>query len=196
MASLTAKGSALGEYRSVTQLDRAMVALMALVALLSISGCSPQTNGPVQVDGAVGEICLPAPTARDFAYGFNILRNHGTAPITITSITLNAPARIRLLDAFIAPISHDTTFNTDVPWPVQVAKVDPKARSDWEHRVEAIGGDRLASRLPNTTWNLVLHLKSTAARASFRSFTIDYRREGQEYTTTALVALALRPRCS
>lgn len=182
--------------RCVTKIRLAVT----LAATLAISACGTNSAGPVQLDGgAAGDHsteCLPAASAQDFAYGFNVVSNRGKRPVQIISVVVDGLHSMQLLGSWVAPITQMTVFDVMTPWPVDSSRIDPKVRADWNHRITAVGGNRLAPWGANSSWSLVLHLRVTGPDPSLAGVTLRYSDNGSELSTTGNAALVIKPKCS
>jgi hypothetical protein len=108
----------------------------SLLACL-LTACSTHlAAGPFGPRGTPGAECAPVPRGGVLSFGFEGFRNQGGQVATISKITLNAPHRLRLIDAWVIPVTGDDLYGVLSGYP-PVKRMQPGVQ--WAERQRASG---------------------------------------------------------
>jgi DNA-binding beta-propeller fold protein YncE len=113
-------------------------ACLAALGCLVLAGCStgPGGPGPLGDGGTQGTLCSQVAKGQVLSDGFDALRNTGDAPATIDSVSLANPHGLRLLTAYIIPITGRSLYGVRSGFP-PAAALDPGVL--WSRRHLAAG---------------------------------------------------------
>jgi len=168
----------------------ALLAGLAAVVLV-MAGCSGEVrrgNGPLQMGGDGGELCIPFGTGRDLTYGDDALRNSSPVPVTIESLSLFRPHDVRLVDARLLPIENTTLIGSWSQWP----PVNPEATRVWSKGVKAQGAHVARSQ---GDLNLVLHLVATSRDAGFEAVHVKYSIGTRTFVASTSIRFRVKQSC-
>jgi hypothetical protein len=186
---------------------RARVARL-LLAAATLAGCTslpsggdggtPSKNdaidaqGPLQLGGDPGTLCLPLRTPGAFAYGMDALRNTGMEPVTLERVELRDSSHVSLIDSLVVPLTETTLVGNWSSWPPPAAAT----RSvQWAERRTAAGTVLPAGSA--SAFNLVLHgqVDAGASRAGFATVVVFYSEDDHQYRAESSTQVQLRLRC-
>jgi hypothetical protein len=160
-----------------------------LALFTACSSANAVNTGPFGGGGEPGSLCVPVGRGGVLSYGFDAFSNTGRTA-TIERVALTDPHGLRMLAAYVVPITGHTLYGVLTGYPP--ARGLP-ADVHWDRRQPANGAVIPHSR--GTQYNLVLVLKPAGTKGTARSVDVFYRAAGQEYhlqTTTRIEVLAGR----
>jgi hypothetical protein len=163
-----------------------------LLAAVLLAGCTgPAVNtGPFRGGGDPGEECASIPPGGVLGYGFEEFRNGGSATATIDKVALTDPRGLRIVAAYVVPVSGHILYGVQPGWPP--AYIPPGFH--WPQREKAVGA-RIPPSPGHDVINLLLVLKPTGRVGTARSVDVYYRASGQDYhlrTVTSIRVIAAR----
>ena len=170
--------------------------LLASVLLASCASSSRPNYGPLGIGfsgngGAVGTECLPVHPGGVVSFGFEPLVNRGTA-VTVTKVDLADPRGLRVLQAWIVPITGNDLYGVLDGYP-PAAHIPSGVH--WEQRQRADG-----AIIPHThgrhVANLVLVLRPLKKAASAAGVNVYYKESGKSYhlqTHIGIVLMTAKP---
>lgn len=167
-------------------------ALSAAAAQLAACSAGP---GPLGTGGDGGLQCSAGAQGRPITMGIYTLDNSGTAPVTVTSVTLPAALGLAMTKSWLVPIYHDPRNGNYVAIGVAadyppIAKADTAINPEWRNRVPAAG----ATIRPGQTLNLVFGLIRTTAKAGRSDGPlISYTADRNSYTVQEQTGQEIRP---
>jgi hypothetical protein len=155
------------------------IAAMAAIAVC-LAGCSSGVifnSGPLGGQGSTGINCAPV-GGRDrvLGYGYIEFANTSASPVVIDKVSLADPRGLRMLAAWVVPITGETIYGLQPGSPPQhlVAGIQ------WSERQRADGVTIKHSRGHDVT-NLIAVLKPTRKLGWARGINIFYRSGSQRY---------------
>jgi hypothetical protein len=173
-----------------------IAALGILLAGCGSSGSVPALNtGPLGGGGEAGELCNPVYRGESLTNGFTALSNSSTSPVVIERVALARPRQLRLLAAYIVPITGHYLLGDWAGFPPPAGKLDPGVQ--WAQRRPA-GGARIAPGQPHEVVNLVVILKPESAIGSASGIDVYYTAAGTRYhlrTATGLRVVVAPEHC-
>jgi hypothetical protein len=173
-------------------LSRRIHLVAAVITTLLCASCGPArsgASGPLELGGDKGELCVPAGTGGDYAYGFEALRNTGTKPLTIENVELVGPQGVRIEEAFVLPVEHLTFVGAFPTWPAPSTAL---TASVWKARVKANG----AVLPPDEIYrNLLLRLRSTGAGSGFVAVEVAYRVGPRRFSARSTTVFRIERKC-
>ncbi len=184
--------NALSQVQARTRLAGAWLAVGLLAGAL-LAGCdsgNAVNTGPFGNGGVWGEECVPVPRGAVLSYGGDEFRNSGGAIATISKVALANPRGIRMLAAYVVPVTGHFLYGV---WPGYPPTAHMQAGVRWSQRQQADGATVPPSRDGHDVTNLVLVLKPTAKTGWARGIDVWYRESGQHYhlrTATRIRLLA------
>lgn len=170
---------------------------VTLAVALVLGGCNaarppaPRIDGPVSLGDTAGTTCLPANPAGVYTMGFDLIRNDGDQPVTITKVEAVGGFGVQVAESFLLPVLRGGGTLVGVgPWP------PTKPPSTWNAKTQALGSDRLDPGDASVDgWNLVLRLSATGAGAGYDHLVVGYTVGSVDYTAANHVALEIRTGC-
>jgi hypothetical protein len=144
--------------------------LPLVMALVAAACASDPGTGPLGPVGGGGEQCIPAPLGVPRAMGDFILQNTGTAPVTVTSVTLTDDHGLAQGKPWLLPIIGELVGSA--LWP-------PQGKA-WARRIPADG----AVLRHGQELNLVLEVWHTRNPSGVAQVTINYTASGTAYSLT------------
>jgi len=165
----------------------------ALVAAALLAGCtsSPAINtGPLGGGGEPGEECARISPGEVLGYGFEEFRNSGAAIATIEKVALTDPRGLRMLAAYVVPVTGNVLYGVQPGWPPAYLP----SGFQWPQRQKAMGA-QIPHSPGHDAINLLLVLKPTGRVGTARSVDVYYRATGQNYhlrTVTSIRVLVAR----
>ena len=169
---------------------KSIIALGALCAAsVLLPGCSGLGGPPPLGDGGnAGSNCVPArQEGTPVTNGLFELVNHGTAPVTVRSVSLSNAHGMTMTEAFLVPV------NPNVEGPGFGFAYPPVTYPYWADRVPASG----ATIRPGQDLLLVFGVaRTTSARAYSDGPMVVYTSGSSTFTLREKLSLALAPgRC-
>jgi hypothetical protein len=163
-----------------------------LLAAVLLAGCAaPAVNtGPFHGGGNPGAECASIPAGGVLGYGFEEFRNSGSATATIEKVALTDPRGLRILTAYVVPVSGHILYGVQPGWPPSY--IPPGFL--WPQREKAAGA-RISPSHGHDVINLLLVLKPTGQVGTARSVDVFYRVSGQDYhlrTATSIRVIVAR----
>jgi hypothetical protein len=147
--------------------------MLPLVMALAAAACASDPGaGPLGSAGNGGQQCIPAPLGVPRAMGDFTLRNTGTAPVTVNSVTLTDPHGLAQGKPWLTPIISNQPLIGANLWP-------PPAEA-WARRIPADG----AVLRHGEDLNLVLEVWRTRNPSGIARVTISYTASGTTYSLT------------
>jgi hypothetical protein len=141
--------------------------VLALVLPANSDGPGPLGNG-----GSPGGVCAPIAYAHPLTMGITVLKNSGSAPATITSVTLANPHDLTMLKPFVTP--WDGPLLGVRPYP----PTGPDTQS-WALRKPAVG----SAIAPHGAKALVFGVLPTGhSTGRSRGAKVEYSAGGNSYT--------------
>jgi hypothetical protein len=176
---------------------RTLLAGVLLTAGALQTGCASGAavnTGPFGNGGSYGQECALVPAGKVLSYGFDEFRNSGNATATIDKVALADPRGIRVLAAYVVPITGHHLYGVLFGYPP--AAYLPQG-VQWAQRQPADGATIPRSRGRHDVTNLVLVLKPTAKTGWARGINVYYRESGQRYhlLTATRIRLITASRC-
>lgn len=145
---------------------------------MCLAGCSSGVifnSGPLGGQGSTGINCAPVDGRGGvLSYGFIEFANSSASPVVITKVSLADPRGLRMLAAYVVPITGDTLYGLLQGYPP--AKHLPSG-VQWPERQRADGAIIEHSRGQDVT-NLVAVLKPTRNPGWARGINIYYHSSG------------------
>jgi hypothetical protein len=146
-------------------------------------------TGPFGNGGIYGQECAFVPPGSVLSYGFDEFRNVGGATATIDKVTLADSHGIRMLAAYVVPVTGHELYGVLFGYP-------PDAHLpqgvQWSRRQPTNGATIPPSRGRHDVTNLVLVLKPTATTGSARGISVFYRESGQRYHLLTATRIRLK----
>lgn len=181
--------------------SRATVSLLATGSLTAclLAACSSHLEaGPFGPRGTPGSECAPVPRGGVLSFGFEAFRNQGHQAATISKITLNTPHSLRLIDAWVIPITGDDLYGVLSGYP-PVKHIQPGVQ--WAERQRASGATVAPGSGPsNRMTNVLAVLKPVHQTGWAQGLNVYYHVGGTQYlfrTTTKIIVWTLgsKPHC-
>jgi hypothetical protein len=169
----------------------ALTLVAGLLTLACVAGCSgpaPAANGPLEIGGDPGRLCIPLGKGRDLTYGFDAIRNSGPVPLEVQTVSLVQPHDLRLVEAFLLPIEGRPAIGATAVWP----PTNADAVAVWGRRAKAVGAQ--ISKADGNV-NLALHLAATSDEASFEAVRVRYRVGNREFVGRTSTRFRVKPSC-
>jgi hypothetical protein len=141
--------------------------------------------GPLGEAGSQGTLCSPVAKGQVLSDGFDPLMNSAQAPATIEAVSLADPHHLRLLTAYVVPITGGFLYGVHAGFP-PAPGLDPGVL--WSERQPAVGAS-IPHSGPNHLANLLLVVKPTASSGSAAGVLIAYRVAGQLYQFQSQIKL-------
>jgi hypothetical protein len=91
-----------------------------LLALCLLAACGTSGiggSGPLKDGGDPATECAPVPAGGVLSDGFEALRNTGTSAAVIQKVALADPHGLRILAAYVVPVTDDTLYGVRVRLP-------------------------------------------------------------------------------
>jgi hypothetical protein len=161
-------------------------ALLALLAACSSSGQSasagpennPVNTGPFGGQGeTIGTVCVPVKPGQVVADGINAINNRESATAVIDRVGLVSPQRLRILAAYVVPITGHVLYGAQ-PGDPPIPGAPPGFQ--WGERQQAEG-----ARVPHTSgyhvMSLLLVLSTHGSRSTDKGVDVWYHVGGQHY---------------
>ncbi len=159
-----------------------VLGVVAAAGCILLAGCGNAINtGPFGNGGGQTGECMSVPLGGVLSYGFVEFPNQGSATAVITKIALADAHGIRMLAAYIIPITGHDLYGVYSGYP-PVADLPPGVQ--WARRQQADGAriPPLPPRSkPNIVSNILLVLRRTAAKGTARGVDVYYTESGQQY---------------
>jgi hypothetical protein len=132
-----------------------------LLAAVLLAGCTaPAVNtGPFHGGGDPGEECASIAPGGVMGYGFEEFSNSGSATATIEKVALTDPRGLRILAAYVVPVSGHILYGVQPGWPP--GYLPPGFH--WPQREKAVG-----ARIPPSPGHDVINLLRTQANRPCR----------------------------
>jgi hypothetical protein len=165
-------------------------ALLATAAPLSACSTGP---GPLGDGGTHGQQCVPAQQGQTITMGIYDLKNSGSSPVTVQSVSLGSPHGLTMTKSWLVPIEHvgGTLELAGAGWPYPPDFSRP-VHWAWVLRKPAVGAVIRARQ----DLNLVFGLTRTTARAGRSDGpVIVYTADGNTYTLAENVSLVVARKC-
>lgn len=169
---------------------RAGLGLLVAGSLTSclLVACSGHLGaGPFGPGGSPGTECAGIPHDDVLSYGFEEFRNRGPRAATISKITLNAPHSLRLVDAWVIPITGDDLYGVLSGYP-PVKRMQPGVQ--WARRQRASGATIAPTRPSSQVVNILAVLKPVHKDGWAQGLDVYYHVGGTKYvfrTATKIV---------
>jgi len=165
------------------------VIVAALLATVS-AGCDSTAaldTGPLGNGGQPGVECDPVHNStQSLTNGFTALSNSSTSPVVIDRVALDDPQHLRLLGAYIVPITGHTLIGDWAAFPPTASELALAPGAEWAQRVAAAGA-RIGPDRPNQVVNLIVVVKPEGPAGTTKGLDIYYSGGGTQYhmlTTT------------
>jgi hypothetical protein len=174
--------------------------IAATLAGVVSAGCdsAPALNtGPLGNGGQPGALCNPVHSStQSLTNGFTALSNGSKSPVVIDRIALDDPHQLRLLGAYIVPISGHNLLGDWAGFPPTANELSVGV--EWAQRVPAAGA-HIAPDRPNQVVNLVLALKPEGLVGTAKGIDVYYSGGGIKYhmlsSTTLRVVVSPPKHC-
>lgn len=183
---------------------RVPFAMSLLTTAALVAGCThtpdsqraatPSENGPVRIGNNPGQNCMPPSRTGAVAIGFDVVHSTATQPVTVTAVTLQGGKGLHVTESYLMPMRHTTLIGVTNSWPPDTADA---TRGDWDHRVRAVGTNRLAQTTGVRDWNLVLKLTTDPAVTTpgYETLALHYTVEGKRYVARNGTSLVVKQPC-
>jgi hypothetical protein len=165
-----------------------VTSLVAYVLLGAHAG--PRVDGPLYAGGEGGLVCLQKRPETAISFGFNLIRNPGTAPIVLRGVHLVAPVALTMVSAEVVPVTNNL-IGAVHGYPPPAWVLDQPG-VDWAARRPLAGATLAATADLTVVVRLALGAGEVAGLDALR---IDYEVNGTEYEATTTVRLRIRPTC-
>jgi hypothetical protein len=151
------------------RLSPARYSLVTLALAASLSGCHATmiTSGMLSGGSGKGTECSPAPRGGVLTDGFTALEYSGTGPAVILSVTLASPRNLRLLGAWVVPVTGHVLYGVRSGWPPA-----------WARRTAA-DGDQIPASAGTQVSSLLLVVQPGAGTGTAAGVRVSYRTDGQ-----------------
>ncbi len=155
----------------------ARAAALAAAALLATSCAASVNTGPLGKGGTSGGICQPVRPGQVVSWGQTDLFNTGSSDAIIESVSLVQPQHVRLIAAYVVPITGLLDYGD---WNGPPQRVPHLAGVQWARHTRARGAHVPPRHgLPHA--DLVAVLKPTARVAKALALRVRYREAGTQY---------------
>jgi hypothetical protein len=164
------------------------------MVLGGIAGCSNggvTIGGPLSRESGEGVFCAPVEEGGSLTFGYQSLKNSGTDAVEITEVSLAEPSNLRLVAAYVTPLSDHQLVGVWAGYPPPTSEMLPAARRNWDDRVDAEG----ASIEAGEELGLVPIVELGGRSGSAAGIQIDYRVRDSRYRYTTTIRIELRIRC-
>ncbi len=152
-------------------------AVLAAAALLATSCAASVNTGPLGKGGTSGGICQPVRPGNVVSWGQTDLFNTGSSDAIIESVSLVQPQHVRLIAAYVVPITGLLDYGD---WNGPPQRVPHQAGVQWARHTRARGAHVPPRHgLPHA--DLVAVLKPTARVAKALALRVRYREAGTQY---------------
>jgi hypothetical protein len=178
-------------HRSSSSVGRKHVGLLGLACGLALAACGssgPSSNGPLGPLGNPTTTCTPLRPGEALSDGYLTMTNNSTGTLTIERVGLASPRNIRLLGAYIVPVTRNAIGDLD-GWPPLPGQLLPGIQ--WRNRHRPAG----ARVRPGDTIDPVVGLAITAGhtKASENGQLIYYRdASGNQYVLHTNIQVQLQ----
>jgi hypothetical protein len=165
------------------------VSVLAAFGCLALAGCSAALNGPgpLSAGDTSGQECGPVARGQVLSDGFEALQNSGTKPAIITAVSLANPHDLKLVTAWVIPITGTDLYGVRAGYP-PAAGLDPGV--EWSRR-ELAAGASIPRLVGQQVVNLLLVLKPAASTGTASGVRISYRAGGRDYQFQTKIKLVV-----
>ena len=167
----------------------ATLALIGCVAATA-AGCTATvvSGGPLSGGSEQGTECGPVPHGGVLSYGGTALEYSGTGPADVTSVTLASPHDLRLLAAWVLPVTGEASlYGVRAGWPPAPGL---PAGTGWAQRQPADGA-RIPGPASTRTVSLLLVVKPSGTVGTAAGILVSYRAGGQDYQFQTQIQLVV-----
>lgn len=154
--------------------------MSTILAAALLASCANAINtGPFGNGGGQGGICSPVGPGGVLSYGGQEFRNSGPDTGFIDKVTLYRPRELRLVAAYVVPITGRDLYGNWVGYP-PAARAVKQPGVQWAQRQRADSA-RIPPAHGHGVTNLLLVLKPTGKVGTAQGIDVYYREAGQLY---------------
>jgi hypothetical protein len=148
-----------------------------------LAGCAgavgnENNKGPFGNGGDPGELCTVATPGGVASYGTEEFSNSGPATAVIQKVSLSDPHNLRMLAAYVVPITGNDLYGIWRGFPSAIAEHQPGVQ--WSERQWADGA-RVSHSRGHVVTNLVIVLKPVGKTGTAKGIEVHYRESSQQY---------------
>ena len=173
-----------------------VIGAIAAAGCVLLAGCvgNAVNTGPFGNGGSPSGECVSLPMGGVLSYGFEEFRNRGQSTAVISKIALDDAHGIRMLAAYIIPITGYDLYGVRDGYP-PVRPLPPGVQ--WARRQAADGAriPPLPRSKSNIVNNILLVLRRTAAKGTARGVDVHYIEAGQRYYLRTNSTITLTRSC-
>lgn len=180
--------------RTLLTATAVMLAVAAAGACTSCAGHpAAHEGGPVVMGGGAGTLCMPTKPGSSVTYGMEVLKNTGTDPVQLESVSLVDAQATHVQKAFVVPIDGGSLVGDWGSWPPPRAATTTTGVR-WAERKPLAG--MMLPQHQRRDYNLVLHAATDKqGMPRFSAVRVVYTADGTRYAEESSTEVLLKRRC-